>query len=79
MNREYVEFLNQEIKAFVKEVLPVGTRVRMSAKWTGNKYNHHKLGKVVGHQKKLVGPIVIHDGEKTRHGYHWSFIVPLTK
>ena len=69
----------KEMQEWIVELFPIGTRVVMSKKWIKNSWNHDKRGTVVGYQRKLVGPIVVHDGKKSPHYYRWSFIVPETK
>ena len=71
----YSEWMNDELADYVREVLPEGTRVKMSKKWT--KHNKQRPGVVVGYGRRDRSNIrVVHGKQKTAHTYHWSFIIP---
>lgn len=77
MNEVAIDWEKRQMADYVREVLPIGSRVVMSKKWTQNTCHPQRPGKVVGYSRNDPrNPIVIHEGRKSRHQYHWSFIIP---
>lgn len=73
----YEDWMDKELADYLREIFHKGMRVRMSKKWTKIPRNHKKPGVVKNFGRKdRKNLVIVHDGEKTTHTYHWSFIVP---